>query len=111
MQINGKEIISEGALPRIARLDQEWFEDLDNPEILLASLQKNKPVPDILTFWQRLPETKPKYSYKMEPDPIAALPITTYSNWWDKQVDSSARNKVRKAQRKGVVIRLNRVRR
>ncbi len=106
MQINGKDIITEGALPRIARLDQEWFEDVDDPEMLLESLQKEKPVPDILTFWQRLPDTKPKYSYRMEPDPIAALPITTYSNWWDKQLDRSARNKVRKAHKKGVIIRL-----
>ena len=106
MQINGKKIIIEGSFPRIARLDQEWFADVEDPEMLLDWLSKEKPVPDILTFWQRLPETKPKYSYRMEPDPIAALPITTYSNWWDKQLDRSARNKVRKAHKKGVVIRL-----
>ena len=106
MQINGKEIVIEGALPRIARLGQEWYEDVEDPEMLLESLQKEKPVPDILTFWQRLPEMKPKYSYRMEPDPVAALPITTYSNWWDKQLDRSARNKIRKAHKKGVVIRL-----
>jgi len=106
MQINGKEIIIEGSFPRIARLDQEWFADVEDPEMLLESMSKEKPVPDILTFWQRLPETKPKYSYRMESCPIAALPITTYSNWWDKQLDSSARNKVRKAHNKGVVIRL-----
>ena len=105
MEIDGKEIKIEGRMTRIACLDQQWFEDVDKPEMLVDALRKTEPVPDILTFWQRLPETKPKYSYKMEPDSIAALPITSYSNWWDKQIDGAARNKVRKAQKRGVVVK------
>jgi hypothetical protein len=42
----------------------------------------------------------------MERDSIAVLPITSYSHWWEKQIDSSVSNKVRKVQKKGVVIRL-----
>jgi hypothetical protein len=106
MEINGKRIIIEGKVPRIARPEQEWFEDVENHEMLIDALRETKRGPDILTFWQRLPDIEPKYSYRMEPDSIAALPIKTYSFWWEKQIDGAARNKVRKAHKKGVVVRL-----
>jgi hypothetical protein len=41
----------------------------------------------------------------MELDSIAALPIKSYSFWWEKQIERTARNKVRKAQKNGVVVR------
>src|SRR5438093_4916589 len=110
MEINGKRIIIEGKVVRIAKLDawfqQEWFEDVENPEMLIDALQKTKRCPDILSLWQRLPDTQPKYSYTMELDPIAALPINSYSYWWEKQIERKARNKIRKAQKNGVVVKL-----
>jgi hypothetical protein len=109
MEIDGKRIIIEGKVLRIARLDawfqQEWFEDVENPEMLIDALQRTKGCPDILTFWQRLPDTEPKYSYTMEPDSVAALPIKSYSFWWENQIDRAARNKVRKAEKKGVIVK------
>jgi len=106
IDINGTRIMIEGGIPRVAHLDQEWFEDVENPDLLVDTIRKTKPTPDIFTFWQRLPEMEPKYSYRMERDAVAALPIKSYSHWWEKQLDSAARNKVRKAQKKGVTVRL-----
>ncbi|HEU0049680.1 MAG TPA: hypothetical protein VFQ43_18985 [Nitrososphaera sp.] len=106
MEIDGKKIIIDGKIPRIARLAEEWFEDVENPEVLIDSLRGGERRADILTFWQRLPDTAPKYSYCMEPDSIAALPIRDFSFWWEKQIDGAARNKVRKAEKKGIVVRL-----
>ena len=64
MTINGKRIMIEGKVLRVAKLDpwfqQEWFEDVENPEMLIDALQKSRDCPDILTFWQRLPDTEPK---------------------------------------------------
>jgi hypothetical protein len=109
MTINGKRIMIEGNVLRIAKLDpwfqQEWFEDVENPEMLIDALQKSKDRPDILTFWQRLPNTEPKYSYPMELDSIAALPIKSYSFWWENKIDRKVRNKVRKAQKNGVIVK------
>ena len=109
MEINGEKIMIEGTLLRVAKPhacpQQEWFEDVENPEMLIDALRKSKHRPDILTFWQRLPDTEPKYSYPMELDSIAALPIKSYSFWWEKQIDRKARNKVRKAQKNGVIVR------
>jgi hypothetical protein len=109
MTINGKRIMIEGKALRVAKLDpwfqQEWFEDIENPEMLIDALQKSRDCPDILTFWQRLPDTEPRYPYQMERDSIAALPIKSYALWWEKQIERKARNKVRKAQKNGVIVK------
>jgi hypothetical protein len=110
MGMNGKRIMIEGKVLRVARPhpceQQEWFEDVENPEMLIDALRKSKDRPDILTFWQRLPDTEPRYPYQMERHSIAALPIKSYSFWWEKQIDRKARNKVRKAEKKGLTVRM-----
>jgi hypothetical protein len=105
IELGGRIIVIQGRIPRIARLEEEWYQDIEDPETLINELGKTEPRPDILTFWQRLPEVEPKYPYRMEVDSIAALPIKSYSFWLEKQIDSAARNKVRKAQKKGVTVR------
>ena len=105
MKINGKSILIEGEIPRIARLEQEWCEDVEDPKTLINELGKTEPRPDILTFTQRLPDLKPKYAYQMELDSMAALPIKSYSFWSEKQIERKARNKIRKAQKNGVIIK------
>jgi hypothetical protein len=106
MEVNGKRIIMEGKILRIASLEQDWCDELEDPEILIDALRKTAGGPDILTFSQRLPDLQPKYAYRMAFDSMAALPIKSYSFWWEKQIERKARNKVRKAQKKGVVVRL-----
>jgi len=110
MTINGKKIAIGGKLLRIAQLDprfqQEWFEDVEDPEILINTLRQTADGPDVLTFSQRLPDLEPKYAYQMELESMAALPIKSYSFWWEKQIDRKARNKLRKAQKKGITVRM-----
>lgn len=108
MEINGKRIIIEGRVPRIARLEheEEWCDDAEDPEILVNALRKTAGGPDILTFPQHLPDLEPKYTYRMELDSIAALPIKSYSFWWDKQIDCKTRNMVRKSRKKGVTVKM-----
>jgi hypothetical protein len=106
MTINGQKVMVEGKALRIASFEQEWYEDIEDPKALINELSKSEAKPDILTFWQRLPDTQPKYSYSMETDSIAALPIKSYSYWWDKQIDCKTRNMVRKSHKKGVTVRM-----
>jgi Acetyltransferase (GNAT) domain len=106
MTINGQRVMVEGRALRIASFEQEWYEDIEDPKTLINELSKSEAKPDILTFWQRLPDTQPKYSYSMETDSIAALPIKSYSYWWDKQIDCKTRNMVRKSHKKGVTVRM-----
>jgi len=106
MMINGHRLIIEGNALRIANLEQEWYEDIQDPKTFVNELAKTEAKPDILSFWQRLPDMQPKYSYSMETEAVAALPIKSYSYWWDKQIDCKTRNMVRKSQKKGVTVRM-----
>jgi hypothetical protein len=105
LQVEGQTIsISEGAV-RFATVEDEWFQDLDDPEAAIAALQASIPRADIFTFCQRIPETTPKFSYPVEWDALAVLPVSTYENWWSRQQARASRNKVRKSQKAGVEMR------
>src|SRR5277367_6830579 len=54
---------------------------------------------------QKLPDTAPKYPYHHEMDNMAVLPVTTFENWWMKQIGFKARNKAKQAEKKGISIR------
>jgi hypothetical protein len=105
MNVCGRDIRIEGRLIRIARLEADKYHFIEDPEPLLDGLRKCGARIDLFTFMQRLPETAPKYSYPMEWDNLAVLPISTYDDWFTKQVDNKIRNMVRKTEKKGVVIR------
>ena len=94
-----------GKFVRVVNYDEEWFKDVEDPESFIEILKSNKVKADIFTFWQRLPDTKPKYDYYMEWDNVAALRISTFDHWWNKQIDAKTRNMARKAEKKGVVIK------
>lgn len=105
MIVCGREIHVQGRLVRIGRLDGDKYKFLDNPHPVLAALRAARPRLDIFTFMQKLPETTPKYEYPMEMDNLAVLPVTTFDDWWMKQIGFKARNKAKQASKKGVVIR------
>lgn len=92
-------------MPRIARLEADKYQFVDDPEQVLEGLRKCETRIDLFTFMQRLPETSRKYAYPMEWDNLAALPITTFDNWWTQQIGFKARNKAKQAEKKGVVLR------
>ncbi len=95
----------EGRLLRTARIDGEKYTFPDDPESLVQELLACKKRIDLFTFLQRLPETSPKYSYPMELDNLAVLPLSTFENWWNTQLRSYPRNRARQAEKKGVVFR------
>ena len=97
-------VISSGPI-RVGRLEQEWYEDVVNPQELIARLTDGPGKADIFTFWQRLPDLTPRYWYYMEPDDVAVLPVTSYEDWWSKQIKSRTRGLIRKSAKQGVVVR------
>src|SRR5271156_4501071 len=105
MKVCGKEIKIQGRLVRIARPDGDKYTFLDDPETILAGLRKSRARIDVFTFLQKLPETSPKYSYPMEMDNLAVLPVSTFENWWNNQIRSYPRNRARQAEKRGVVLR------
>jgi len=105
MNICGTEVTVKGRFPRIARLTADKHEFPDDPAALLEELKKSGTRIDLFTFMQRPPETSAKYSYPADPDNLAVLSISTYDEWWNKQLDSKTRNMVRKSEKKGLELR------
>ena len=104
MNVCGKEIRVTGRLIRIAGLDADTYEFLDNPESTIESLRRCGTRIDLFTFMQRLTESSPRYRYPMQWDNLAALPVSTFDHWWT-QVGKKTRNKVRQIEKKGAAVR------
>src|SRR5215472_6440304 len=105
MQLCGKEALIEGKLIRIARLDAEGYQFLEDPVAAMGGIQKLRARIDLFTFIQRLSDTSRRYDYPLEWDNMAVLPVSTFDHWITHQIDFKVRNKVRKAEKKGVVVR------
>ncbi|MBN1550259.1 hypothetical protein JW979_02270 [bacterium] len=105
IEIDDKRILITGELLKTARPKEEWCEDVKDPEVILFHLKKAQANADIFTFWQKLPETSPKFNFRHDWYSLATLPLSTYDFWWKKQIDSKTRNVVRKSEKKGIVVR------
>jgi hypothetical protein len=101
----GKQIRVRGRLLRTASLEADKYLFLEDPDALLKELKVCGTRVDLFTFIQKLPDTTKKYPFPMEWDNLAALPVSTFDNWWNNQIGFKARNKAKQAQKKGVVIR------
>jgi len=101
----GKEIRFRGKLIRIAFLDGEGYQFLEDPEAAVEALRKSGKRIDLFTFIQKLSDTTPRYHFAMEWDNMAVLHITTFEDWMNHQINFKVRNKARKAGKNGVVIR------
>jgi hypothetical protein len=101
----GRIIRVQGRLLRIGSLDAEKFRFLNNPESVVQDLLRSRTRIDVFTFLQQLPETKPRFQYRMEWDNLAVVPVSSFENWWNKQIGFKGRNKAKQAEKRGVVLR------
>jgi len=105
MEVCGKEIRTRGGLIRIAFLDGEGYQFLEDPEVALGAIRASKSPVDLFTFIQKISDTVPRYGYPLDWDNMAGLPVSTFEHWMTHQIDFKVRNKVRKATKTGVVAR------
>jgi len=105
MKICGRDLKVQGRLLKIGQIDGEGFEFVQDPEAAIESIRSLGARVDLFTFMQKVTETSPKYSYPMEWGNFAALQISTFENWWKHQVDGKTRNMVRRAEKKGLLVR------
>jgi len=97
-----KAFIILGRFVKTAALRNEWQQDVKNPERVIRELKASPLSMDLLRFWQRIPESNPKYNYYHEWRDVAAIPITDYRTWWEKLVNSNTRRLIRKSEKRGV---------
>lgn len=104
--INGHQYEISNNIVKTLMLKHEWNEDIADPEEEIKHIKINSINADLFSFVQRIPDVNPKYSYYMEWANFAVLPLESYKYWWEKQITQEARNKVRKAMKKGIEIKL-----
>jgi hypothetical protein len=105
VEIQGHAITIRGRLLRIAALSADTYEFLTDPSEAVGALRSCAERIDIFTFMQKLPDTSPQYSYRMEWDNLAVLPVSSFDHWWTRQINDKTRNMARRAAKNGVTIR------
>ncbi|MGH7950545.1 MAG: hypothetical protein ACREFE_01295 [Limisphaerales bacterium] len=107
LEIEGRTLIVTGKWIKTASIrDADVMEGelVKNPETFIAALKNGDLKADVLTFFQRPPEVTPKFNYHFEWENYAAVPITTFENWWEKLPQETRKN-ARRAAKRGVVMK------
>jgi len=104
VRVDSQTFIIKGKILKTASLKDEWHEDVDDPQEVIQALKDGPVRIDFLKFWQRIPEIEPKFPYYKEWPQVAAIPITDFKQWWDKQINCKTRNMVRKSHKLGATI-------
>jgi len=106
LQMTERDMIVTGGLVKTARLrDEEWQETPVEPEAILDQLRAAGSRPDLFTFAQSLTDQEPRFSYPLEWDNLAVIPITTYEDWWENRLPQETRKNVRRAAKRQLVVR------
>jgi hypothetical protein len=105
VRIEGRKVIVRGHFCRVAEIEGEGYKVLADPAAAIAALRGSNSRADILTFMRELPEASSRYEYPYEWDNFAVLSISTFDQWWTKQIGFKARNKAKQAEKKGIAIR------
>lgn len=107
--VQGRKVITTRTWPAMAAVFDESLVEgtvLSNPESFVSDLRETNLKADIFTFAQKVPDTTPRYKYYLEWDNVAAIPITTYSNWLKNRVEHDVRSAIKKSVRLGVIVRV-----
>ena len=110
VMVGGMAVITTRRFPRIGQIfDERWLpsEQLPPAAPLIAELRTRKGRPDIFTFAQRVPAVEPAYDYYYELDNHAVLPVSTYDEWFRRQIPGNTRTKIRASEKRGVVVRVS----
>ena len=86
---------------------EAWLEkkSINDPTRLIKALEASGLKVDIFHFNQMLPDLEPKYHYPIGWQNVAAIPLTSYSDWWENRASQVTRKNVRRSAKRGVAIR------
>jgi hypothetical protein len=107
--VDGRTVIVTGKMVRKAAvMDEQLVEGptVEEPGSFIKALKQTSLRADIFSFEQKPPDVSPKYDYHFEWDSWAAIPITSFSDWWEKRLPQETRKNVRRASKRGVVVKV-----
>jgi hypothetical protein len=106
-EIEGRMVIVNGKWFKVASVRDEYVTEGDlvnDPKGFVAALRNSGLKADVLTFFQRPPDVKPRFLYSVEWENYAVVPVTTFEAWWEK-LPQEARKNTRRAAKRGVVVK------
>jgi hypothetical protein len=96
-----------GKMVRVAQIEEDWLYEVSRPQELISELsQRDKYNVDLFTFRQIIPNFFPTYKYYFEFENDAVITVHSYDHWFNNQIHPNARNKLKKAHKKGVRIKI-----
>ena len=101
-------IIAKGKFVTLASIfDEYWLraDTLPDPHHVLQQLRSVSQKPDLFTFAQRVPDTKPRFDFDLEWDNVAAIPVSSYDIWFREQISSASRRNIRTSEKKGITVK------
>jgi hypothetical protein len=108
VKIAGRTIIRTGKYLRTAMLYDEDLvegEAVADPGHFVAQLKASGLAADIFTFVQKSEAAGPGHTLYREDDNLAAVPTRSYKDWWENRLPQEARKNVRRAAKRGVVVK------
>jgi hypothetical protein len=106
MTIDGLALSISGRLVKTARVRDEPYDCLHDSEGLVAKLRQERSRPDLFTFMQPVGDQEVHHPFYYELESLAVLRITTFKDWWKNKIRTHTRNHIKKAQKKGVEVRV-----
>lgn len=108
VSVDGQTIVISGRWLKIASIKGEtWTAGnvVGDPESIIAKLTQDKSSADIFIFSQKLPHVRLEYPYHAEWDNVAAIPITTFADWWENRLSQVTRKNVRRSAKRGAIVK------
>lgn len=107
-QIQGHTIAVTGGWMKTARVhDEEWqSEGIGDTDAFVRSLRESPLNADVFTFVQKLSDKAVHLPFPQVSDNVAAVKITSYTDWWENKIPQETRKNIRRATKRGVEVRV-----
>lgn len=85
-----------------------WLDpsQVEAPERIIDKLRQRKAPLDLFRFRQQLPDVQQKFDFHCEWEDIAAIPLTSFEDWWENRASQVTRKNVRRSVKRGIDVRL-----
>ena len=105
MLVMNQQLNVAGRWLRMARLDGDGYRFLADPEAFIAALRERPDRPDLFHFVERVNVTERRYPFRMEWDNYAVIPVSTFEEYFTRQINKGTRNRARQLEKRGAELR------
>lgn len=105
--VMGRSLVVRGRFLKVASITgEDWLEEepVSQPTPFISAIRSSRLQADVFTFGQRFSDSVIRHpAYRWHLDNVAAIPLTTYTDWWNGLSQDSRRN-VRTAGKRGLRV-------